>query len=230
MTDSLGCHQVREVAPELALGVLAGQERAEALRHLAGCSSCRRHVAELAEVADELLLLTPSREPPVGFESRVVQRLTGRAPTARRRRLAAMAAAAVLAAALTAIGFHLATKEDRQLAARYRHTLQQANGLYFGAVSLRDTRGHPAGNVFAYEGSPSWLFVVVSSPSGSGDYAVEVTTHDGRRLPLGTLTVADGRGSFGRALPVALRDIARVRLVNDDGATGFQAAFRRPSR
>jgi hypothetical protein len=66
MTDSPGCHQVREVAAELALGVLAGQERAEALQHLAGCSSCRRHVAELAEVADELLLLTPSREPPWG--------------------------------------------------------------------------------------------------------------------------------------------------------------------
>ncbi|HEV8650802.1 MAG TPA: zf-HC2 domain-containing protein [Actinomycetes bacterium] len=230
MTDSLGCHQVREVAPELALGVLAGQERAEALQHLAGCSSCRRHVAELAEVADELLLLIPPREPPVGFESRVVARLTGRAPTARRRRLVAMAAAAVLAAALTATGFHLATKEDRQLAARYRHTLQQANGRYFGAVPLRDAGGHPAGNVFGYEGSPSWIFVVVSSSNRSGAYAVEVTTHDGRRFPLGTLVVRDGRGSWGRALPVALRDVAHVRFTTSDGSTGFQAAFRRPSR
>jgi len=230
MTDSLGCHEVREVASELALGVLAGQERAGALQHLAGCSSCRRHVAELAEVADGLLLLTPPREPPVGFESRVVARLTGRPPTARRRWLVAMAAAAVLAAALTAIGFHLATDQDRRLAARYRHTLQQANGRYFGVVPLRDAGGHRAGNVFGYEGSPSWVFVVVSSPNRSGAYGVEVTTHDGRRFPLGTLEVRDGGGSWGRALPVALRDVARVRLVEDGGGTGFEAAFRRPSR
>jgi Putative zinc-finger len=229
MTDSPSCHQIREVAPELALGILAGQERAEALQHLAGCASCRRHLAELAEVADELLLLTPSREPPVGFESRVVGRLTGRPPTARRRWLVAMAAAAVLAAALTAIGFHLATDQDREVAARYRHTLQQANGRYFGALPLRDTGGHRAGNVFGYEGSPSWVFVTVSSPSGSGAYTVQVTTRDGKRLQLGTLTVTDGRGSWGRALPVALRDIVRLRLVNDRGETRFDAALRRPS-
>src|SRR6266508_2329690 len=230
MTDSPSCHQVREVAPELALGVLAGQERAAALQHLAGCGSCRRHLAELAEVADELLLQAPSREPPVGFESRVVGRLTGRPPTARRRWLVAIAAAAALAAALTAIGFHVATDQDRELAARYRHTLQQANGRYFGALPLRDTSGRRAGNVFGYEGSPSWVFVTVSSPSGSGAYTVEVTTRDGRRFALGTITVTDGRGSWGRALPVALRDIAHVRLLNDRGGTGFEAAFRRPSR
>ncbi len=83
--------------------------------------------------------------------------------------------------------------------------------------------------MFGYEGSPSWVFVVVSTPTGSGTYTVEVTTHDGRRLPLGTLTMTDGKGSFGQALPGALRDIAHLRLVHPDGATGFQAAFRRPS-
>lgn len=229
MTDSLDCREVREVASELTLGVLAGQERAGALQHLAGCGSCRRHVAELAEVADELLLLAPSREPPVGFESRVVGRLTGRPPTARRWWLVAIAAAAALATVLTAIGFDVATDQDRELAARYRHTLQQANGRYFGALPLRDASGRRAGNVFGYEGSPSWVFVTINSPSGSGAYTVEVTATDGRRFPLGTLIVTDGRGSWGRALPVALHDIARVRLVNDRGETGFEVAFRRPS-
>jgi uncharacterized membrane protein len=154
----------------------------------------------------------------------VVERLTRRATTARTRRLAA------LAAALTAIGFQLATDQDRELAARYRHALQQANGRYLGALPLRDPRGQPTGHVFGYEGSPSWVFVVVNSPNASGAYTIEVTTHNGKRLPLGTLTVTDGRGSFGRALPGALRDIAHLRLINRDGGTGFQAAFLRPSR
>jgi hypothetical protein len=72
--------------------------------------------------------------------------------------------------------------------------------------------------------------VVVNSLNASGAYTIEVATHDGRRLPLGTLTVTDGRGSFGRALPGALRDIAHLRLINRDGGIGFQAAFPRPSR
>jgi hypothetical protein len=84
--------------------------------------------------------------------------------------------------------------------------------------------------VLGYEGSPSWVFVVVNSPNGSGTYTIEVTTHNGKRLPLGTLTVTDGKGSFGRALPGALRDIVHLRLINRDGGTGFQAAFPRPSR
>lgn len=109
--------------------------------------------------------------------------------------------------------FNLAD-QDRELAARYRHALQQANGRYFGALPLRDTHGQPTGHVFGYEGSPSWVFVVVSTPTGSGTYTVEVTTHDGRRLPLGTLTMTDGKGSFGQALPGALRDIAHLRLVH----------------
>jgi hypothetical protein len=178
------------------------------------------------EVADELLLLASSREPPVGFESRVVGRLTGRPPTARRRWLVAIAAAAALAAALTATGFHLATDQDQELAARYRHTLQPANGQYFGAVPLRDAGGHQAGSLFGYQGSPPWVFVTVSSPQRLRHLH---GPRDGRRLQLGMLTVADGRGSWDRALPVALRDIARVRLVRSDGGTGFEAAFRRPS-
>jgi hypothetical protein len=230
MTSSWDCDRVREVAPELALGILAGEERARALQHLAGCGRCRRHVAELAEVVDELLALTPSREPPLGFESRVVKRLTAQLVRARGRRLVAgMAAVVALAAALSGLGVHVATEDDRRLAAHYRRALQQADGQYFGAVQLRDAGGHPVGTVFAYEGSPAWVFVVIRSSTSDGDYAVEVATRSGTRLTLGTLSVRDGTGSWGRALPVALRDVAGVRLLDGRGDLGFEVAFTRRS-
>ena len=75
------CAQLRDVAPELALGVLGGAERAEAIMHVNGCARCQALVNELTEAADALPLLAPEIEPPVGFEQRVLS--SGRA---RRRR------------------------------------------------------------------------------------------------------------------------------------------------
>ena len=65
------CEEFRELAPELALGIVEGEERGRALEHLADCPDCRRRVEELSEVADGLLLAAPHREPPVGAGARV---------------------------------------------------------------------------------------------------------------------------------------------------------------
>ena len=80
------CAQLRDVAPELALGVLGGAERAEAIMHVNGCARCQALVNELTEVADALPLLAPEIEPPVGFEQRVLS-----SGPARRRRSGATA-------------------------------------------------------------------------------------------------------------------------------------------
>ena len=53
------CDQIRDLAPELALGIADGAERASALRHVANCPDCRRVLDELSTVSDELLLLAP---------------------------------------------------------------------------------------------------------------------------------------------------------------------------
>jgi hypothetical protein len=37
MTGEMGCDQVRDLAPELALGIAERQERVAALSHLSGC-------------------------------------------------------------------------------------------------------------------------------------------------------------------------------------------------
>jgi anti-sigma-K factor RskA len=73
--DDMSCDEFAEVAAELALGVLTGRERAQALAHLDGCESCREQVRELSMAGDELLALLPPAEPPAGFESRVLDRL-----------------------------------------------------------------------------------------------------------------------------------------------------------
>jgi Putative zinc-finger len=69
----MSCDEFAEMAAELALGVLTGRERAAALAHLDTCESCRELVRELTMTGEELLALLPSREPPAGFESRVLE-------------------------------------------------------------------------------------------------------------------------------------------------------------
>jgi predicted anti-sigma-YlaC factor YlaD len=57
------CEEIRDLAPEIALGIADGEERADALRHLSTCAECRRVVEQLSGVADELLTLAPVQEP-----------------------------------------------------------------------------------------------------------------------------------------------------------------------
>src|SRR4051794_8482464 len=115
------CDELQALAPEVALGTIDGERRAEALRHLATCGDCRRHVDELTAVADELLMVAPTQEPPAGFESRVIDALGFQAPVARRRRrlfarLAPPIAAAAAAAAVLVGVYH----NDHVTAGRYR--------------------------------------------------------------------------------------------------------------
>src|SRR6059058_3689151 len=83
---STHCAGIRALLPELALGIADGEERARALEHLGGCAECRRELDELSAIADELVALAPEREPPAGFEGRVIERLRVRAAPARAAR------------------------------------------------------------------------------------------------------------------------------------------------
>jgi Putative zinc-finger len=71
----LTCAEVRELAPDVALGLLTGAERAAALDHLQRCEGCRAEVASLAIAADEVLLAAPRAVPPPGFRAGVIARL-----------------------------------------------------------------------------------------------------------------------------------------------------------
>jgi len=73
--NEMTCAELAEVAAELALGVLTGRERAEAVAHLDRCEGCREDVRQLMATGEGLLALLPEREPPVGFEMRVLDRL-----------------------------------------------------------------------------------------------------------------------------------------------------------
>jgi hypothetical protein len=214
------CEEARELAPELALGIVEGEERGRALEHLADCPDCRRRVEELAEVADQLLLLAPHREAPVGFESEVLSRLLPAPPSKRRRRrrrlgfvLAPVATALAAAAIVLAI-----VAPDLRLASHYRHTLDEANGKEFESYALRGAGDSHVGTVFSYEGSPDWVHIDVAQGHRSGLNAAELVTDDGTVVPLRWFHLDPG-GSSGGWIPV---DPQRVSVLRLSGAPGSQ--------
>ena len=220
----MGCEELKHLAPEVALGTIEGEERAEALRHLATCAECRRLVDQLTTVADELLLLAPVEEPPVGFESRVIGAL-GLRPRRRRlgRRLLTWIGPPVAAAAVTATVLVGVYRDDHVIAERYRTTLENANGEYFDAEPLRDGTGAEAGVAFAYQGEPSWMLVTVDPGHRDEVASAEIVTRDQRtiRLP-GFELGADG--SWGGAIPVDLEEVAAIRLLGDQPGQVLHAA------
>jgi hypothetical protein len=228
----MGCEQTRELAAEIALGIADGAERAGALRHLSDCAECRRAVEQLSVVTDELMMLAPEREPPPGFESRVLARLApppvpvvavARPRTRFRRFLAPVAATAAAAGLAAGLVFGL-TGDDRRLAAHYRATLAVAHGTDFQAARLRGAAGDPAGLVYAYRGRPSWIYVALYVDQRQERYRVQLVMRSGRRVDLPRFRLDAATRSGGQTIPVDAGNVASVRLVGS--ASGEVLAAR----
>jgi Putative zinc-finger len=219
------CAKVRYDLPEIALGIADGEQRALALEHIDGCPDCRRELEQLSTLADELTSLAPEREPPVGFENRVLDRLDvrepGRRPARRRLRLLGFAAAVPAVVAATALGISVSYSSDLRLASQYRAALTGAHGKYFQSARLNTPAGQVAGIAFAYQGSPSWLFYTLDDRFNSGLYTEQIVTRSGRTLTLPEFSLVNG--TWGVATPVPVRDIARVKLTRRPGGATLTA-------
>ncbi|MDQ4134540.1 MAG: hypothetical protein M3179_15370 [Actinomycetota bacterium] len=216
------CADLEEMAAELALGALAGGERATALGHLKDCARCRALVDDLASTADRLLLLAPVMEPPVGFESRVADRvgaepqvLHARRP--RRRWIGVIAAAAALIVALAGVGLgFLASRDDggARLTVMTAFDRSERSGAICRAVVYGD---EPASLMVSLEGV---------RPDIVGDYAVEAEV-EGASAPLvlGNLPVKDGTGALGATIDVPAEDVRLIRVFWQ-GRVLYEATFR----
>ncbi|TMK41548.1 MAG: hypothetical protein E6G66_16775 [Actinobacteria bacterium] len=201
--NPLSCPDVEELAPELALGTLPGDQRSAVLAHLDRCPDCRRYLNKLSDTADSLLLLAPEVDPPAGFTRRVVAGLT---PGRRRWRPMALAAVAALVIGL-AVGYvpgHVGS-----------------GSANVAVASFVDTGAEPGetvgGRVYARADNPSWVFMTVHGSGSDESYACDLVLKDGRTVPIGSFTMHAGAGSWGRAVDVTLSQVRQVQLRDTRG-------------
>ncbi|MGH2591310.1 MAG: zf-HC2 domain-containing protein, partial [Actinomycetota bacterium] len=113
----MNCLDVRELLPELAVGVLSAADRDEVDRHVRWCAGCRKESAELGNAAATIAFALAPVEVPHGLRDRIVdgvKRAAGAPGTPRRARTtAASIVAAMVAVASLGWGAVMAGRADR---------------------------------------------------------------------------------------------------------------------
>ena len=210
------CEATRELLPELALGILGGEDRARSLDHLTACADCSSELAALSRAADGLLTLAPQHEPPAGFEDRVLARLRRERPRHRARRITTFAAAAALIAIVAGGSVWVGTAHDRKLASYYQGVLGIAHGTEFAAAKLETADGISGGEIFTYTGRPSWVFIVVRAPVSDGIYQIMGLDH-GLNVRLGVVRVTHGNGDWGGTTTARMSSMSKIVVVDQNG-------------
>ena len=211
--SALTCAEVHELAPELALGILSGAERAEVVLHVNGCARCQAYVAELTEAADAIPQLAPEAEPPPGFEAGVLRRLDERERRTRRRWIAAAVAvaAAAIIVSVTAVRVIDANDSTNLAATATTRATQEPVAVTMQGGTLNLAAG------WAFVNDEHGVAVSVDYGIPSGSYAVQVTPTKGEPTAIGTMDVVDGRGHWTGTSDDALRAGAQIALVDTAG-------------
>lgn len=243
--NEMGCREFSDVAAELALGVLTGRERAQALAHLDHCVSCREEVRQLTATGEGLLGLLPSVEPPAGFEARVMDRLGIAAPAP------APASRTSWTSRLSFRGrkhAHQAATGQARPAGRTRRALALAAvalavvaaglggwglrpgtpapaGAPLSSATLLSASHQAAGKIFLYEGSSRWLYMSVNMPAGNGTVICELESGDGHITTVGSFRLTDGSGYWGSPVPPTQGSLTGARLVGPGGTILATASF-----
>ena len=243
--NEMGCREFSDVAAELALGVLTGRERAQALAHLDHCASCREEVGQLTATGEGLLGLLPSVEPPAGFEARVMDRLglaapapsadshaswTGRIALLGRKPARRAATGQARPAGRTRRVLALAAVALAVVAAGLggwglRPGTPAPAGTPLSSASLLSASHQAAGKIFLYEGSSRWLYMSVDMPAGNATVTCEVENGDGHITTVGSFRLTDGHGYWGSPVPPTQGSLTGVRLVGPNGTVLATASF-----
>lgn len=202
---TVSCADFEDAVSDLAIDGVAEPLRSDLLAHADGCASCARALADVVSVSDSLLHLAPRVEPPVGFESRVMARMSERGRA--RPRLSLPARAAVVAAVLGAAVLGLVVGRIDSGAGRESASgpIVTVTGARMGTADLEPDAGRI---VLTMEGESRW----------AGRWTCQLLDDDGRWVDVASWTAAEVHlGVWAAGVPAGLSDAAMMRILNDDG-------------
>ncbi len=186
----------------------------------------------LLQTAIELRAARPGEaKPDEQFVSNLYQRLSAQTatravPDARRvtlRRgrivLAAVATSAVL------VGGAVAATETFTATSATPAIAQAPHGKVLRTGTFSTTDGQVLGQIVAYRGHPSWVFMNVEVPNYDGPITCELQVEDGSTVAFGTFELRQGVGQFSKIIRVDVPKLRGARLVTSTGATVASATF-----
>jgi anti-sigma-K factor RskA len=221
-TRNQGCEKYSGELAELALGVLTGRERAQALSHVESCQRCADELEQLSRVVDTVVQAAPEVEPPMGFEVRLFEKMGVSDDLARRRarrhrfRQPRWVAATVgVAAAAVALGLGLtlpSSTTTTPVTALGQHG-QSPNV----SVPLVEN-GTTVGRVATFGGDTPWISMMLADSSAHGTVDCVVVTDNGVAHRVGTFVAnKGGYGAWISPLPINPRDIRTAEVVSPSG-------------
>jgi hypothetical protein len=145
----------------------------------------------------------------------------GRPMVTRRARLMVGAAAVV-----TMMGGAVAatTTVDHALAASSGRAVTPSQLLRVGTFESND--GRTVGQIVAYRGDPSWVFMSIRDPGMNGTIGCHIQMDNGKTAAAGTFVVHNGMGQWARTVPADVGRFRGATLVNAAGAAVATASFR----
>jgi anti-sigma-K factor RskA len=216
------CEKYSGELAELALGVLTGRERAQALSHVESCPRCGDELEQLSRVADTVVQVAPEAEPPMGFEVRLFEKMGLSDELARHRtrrhqfRHPRWAAAVVGVAAAAAVALGLGLSLPSSTAPTGIALGQHEHSPVVSAPLVEN--GTPVGRVATFSGKAPWMSMMLADSSARGKVNCVVVTDDGVSHHLGTFVAREGYGAWIAPLQhVNPKDIRTAEVVSLSG-------------
>ena len=160
---------------------------------------------------------SPTRRRDLAATARSGIRPAGAARYSRRFQTLVQAAAAAFLVAGTFTATHLA--DDRSPVPAQAHAGSVRSGVLLSAS------GRSLGRAYAYDGSPSWVFMDVQASDLSGVYICHLHLSDGTTIPAGVVTVYHGAGDWAHTTKVPADDVRSATLDTPNGAVMARVNF-----
>jgi hypothetical protein len=183
--------------------------------------------APLVRTALELRAARPGEaQPSEQFVAELHKKLAAQAAEprpVRPRRGALMLAAAAAGGVLVAGTFAVTDALDDSSSTPT--AIQAPSGSAVRTGTFVGPRNQVLGQVVAFRGSPSWVFMKVAVPHYDGRLTCQLQAADGSLVAYGTFRVHNGVGQFSKTISSQVGALRGARLVDSNGSPVASATF-----
>lgn len=144
---------------------------------------------------------------------------------ARVQRARAAVAAAAAAASIVLVAGTATVTEVLTGGAVTTAAVPVPHGQLMRTATFEAANGEALGQIVAYEGHPSWVFMNVRAANYDGRITCMLKSKGGSVVAVGAFEMHDGAGQFSRVIRVDVSQLRGARLVNNRGAVVASATF-----